>query len=49
MVTPISRFCVVPASQKGLILGFSAIQPPAIEAGVKTLAGVLNDLRGVRA
>ena len=45
VVTPISRFCVVPASQRGLILGFSAIPPAAIEAGVEALARLLEDIR----
>ncbi len=46
VITPISRFCIVPASQKGLILGFSAIPPATIEAGVKSVARVFQDLRG---
>lgn len=45
VVTPISRFAVAPVSQTGLILGFSSIPPPAIEAGVETLAQVLENLR----
>ena len=45
VVTPISRFCIVPASQKGLILGFSAIPPAAINTGVQALAKLLEDMR----
>ena len=48
VVTPISRFCVVPATQRGLILGFSAIPPPAIETGVEALAKLLEELRPSR-
>lgn len=44
VVTPISRFCIEPAAQTGLILGFSAIPPTAIDSGVETLARLLEDL-----
>ncbi len=44
VVSPISRFSIVPVSQSGLILGFSAIPPPAIEAGVEALAGLLAEV-----
>ena len=48
VVTPISRFCIVPAAQNGLILGFSAIPPAAIETGVRALSRLLGDMRRPR-
>ena len=45
VVSPISRFCIAPVVQRGLILGFSAVSPVAIEAGVEGLARVLETCR----
>lgn len=44
-VTPISRFTIVSASQKGLILGFSAVPPNAITSAVKKLGQLLRQMR----
>lgn len=41
---PLARFSIAPTERHGLVLGFSGVQPPAIRAGVETLAGVLEDL-----
>ncbi len=49
VVSPISRFSIVPVAQTGLILGFSAIPPPAIEAGAKALADLLRTMRAEQA
>ncbi len=43
-VSPISRFSIAPVGAKGLVLGFGGIKPPAIEAGIDVLAGVLEGL-----
>ena len=48
VATPISRFCIEPVAQKGLILGFSAIPPSAITSGVQALARLLEELRDPR-
>ncbi len=48
IIQPVSRFAITPVTQKGLIIGFSATPPRDIEAGVETLAEVLNDMRGKR-
>lgn len=44
VVTPIERFCINPSDVRGLVLGFSCIQPREIVAGVKTLAEVFKGL-----
>jgi GntR family transcriptional regulator/MocR family aminotransferase len=49
VVAPIERFAIAPVAQKGLVLGFSAIAPRAIEAGVGGLARLLHDMRADRA
>lgn len=41
-VAPVSRFCIAPIETKALALGFSAVRPREIVAGVETLAGVLR-------
>ena len=40
--SPIARFSLAPVPLRGLVLGFGGIRPPAIEAGVKVLAEVLE-------
>ena len=40
--SPIARFSIAPAKVKGLVLGFGGIAPPAIVAGVATLAQVIE-------
>lgn len=42
VVTPISRYCIAPTDQKGLVLGFSGIKPEEIVTGVNTLAEVMD-------
>lgn len=42
-ITPISRFCIVPVSQSGLVLGFSTTTPNEIRAGVTLLAKVMRE------
>lgn len=42
VVSSIGRFCIDPISEKGLVLGVSAIDPRSIRKGVETLAGVLE-------
>ena len=41
-VSPIGRFAIAPVGQRGLVLGFGAVRPEQIDAGVATLAGVLE-------
>ncbi|MHB1108940.1 MAG: MocR-like pyridoxine biosynthesis transcription factor PdxR [Devosia sp.] len=43
-VAPISRFCIEPHTEEGLVLGFSGIPVPRITTGVHVLAEVLEDL-----
>ena len=43
IVSPISRFTIVPAAQKGIILGFSAVPPRAIATGVEMLGKMLRE------
>lgn len=45
LVSPIARFAITPVKQKGLILGFSAVPPRVIMAGVQTLGALLADMR----
>lgn len=40
--SPLGRFAITPLSISGLVLGFGSSPPPAIEAGVKVLADVLD-------
>ncbi|HEX7749511.1 MAG TPA: PLP-dependent aminotransferase family protein [Bordetella sp.] len=44
-VSPLGRYCIEPIAERGLVLGFSAVRPPEIKAGVETLAQVLESLR----
>lgn len=48
VVSPIGRFCIEPVSEKGLVLGVSAIDPRAIARGVEALAEVLEEAVGSR-
>lgn len=41
-VSPISRFAIAPVDRRGLVLGFGGVRPEEIDAGVDTLAGVLE-------
>jgi GntR family transcriptional regulator/MocR family aminotransferase len=41
-VTPISRFCIEPVKQSGLVLGFSTTTPKEIVAGLKKLSKVVK-------
>ncbi len=41
-VTPISRFCVEPVEQSGLVLGFSTTTPKEILTGLRTLSMVIK-------
>ncbi len=43
-VSPIGRFAITPAAVHGLVLGFGSSRPTDIEAGVRTLADVLDGL-----
>ena len=43
-VAPISRFCLEPAAQDGLVLGFSGFTPAEIKAGVLDLRRAIDDL-----
>lgn len=43
-VAPIHRFCLEPVPLNGLVLGFSGIKPAEIEAGVGTLARLLEEM-----
>ena len=45
-VTPISRFCVAPIPDRALALGFAAVPPRDIAAGVETLAAALPAAAG---
>ena len=40
--SPIARFSLAPVPVRGLVLGFGAVRPAAIAAGVETLARVLE-------
>jgi len=40
--SPIARFSLAPVPLRGLVLGFGGIRPPAIQAGVRVLAEVLE-------
>jgi GntR family transcriptional regulator/MocR family aminotransferase len=42
VVSTIGRFCIDPVSEKGLVLGVSAVDPRSIRKGVEVLAGVLE-------
>jgi len=42
VVSTIGRFCIDPVTEKGLVLGVSAVDPRAIRKGVEVLAGVLE-------
>ena len=48
VVAPISRFAIAPPSQKGVVLGFSAVPPARIDRGAAELGAVLRDLRAGR-
>jgi GntR family transcriptional regulator/MocR family aminotransferase len=48
LVSPICRFSITPVTQKGLVLGFSAIPPRMITAGVQALAATLKDMQAER-
>jgi GntR family transcriptional regulator/MocR family aminotransferase len=41
-VSSIGRFALEPVGARGLVLGFGCVRPPDIEAGVDTLAAVLE-------
>lgn len=41
-VSPIGRFAITPVDLNGLVLGFGSVPPPAVAAGVKVLAEVLQ-------
>lgn len=43
-VSTIDRFALARVSARGLVLGFGGVRPPEIEAGVDTLADVLDRL-----
>ncbi len=44
-VSPIARFSIEPTPVNGLVLGFGGVAPPAIRAGVETLARVLDEMQ----
>ncbi|MSU90042.1 aminotransferase class I/II-fold pyridoxal phosphate-dependent enzyme [Rhodobacteraceae bacterium 2CG4] len=44
--TPLGRFALRPLPVRGVTLGFSAVPPPQIARGVRTLATVLDGLPG---
>jgi GntR family transcriptional regulator/MocR family aminotransferase len=43
-IAPISRFCLEPVAQDGLVLGFSGFTPAEIKAGVLDLRRSIDDL-----
>jgi GntR family transcriptional regulator / MocR family aminotransferase len=43
-VSPIARFSIEPTAVNGLVLGFGAIKPPEIKAGVQVLREVLDEM-----
>ncbi|MCA0417321.1 MAG: PLP-dependent aminotransferase family protein, partial [Proteobacteria bacterium] len=43
-VAPISRFCLEPVAQDGLVLGFSGFTPAEIKTGVLDLRRAIDDL-----
>lgn len=47
ILAPVSRFAIAP-TQKGLILGFSAVPPRVTEAAVEELAKMLRQMRASR-
>ena len=44
-VAPLSRFCLAPVPGRALALGFAAVPPRDIAAGVDALAAALRDPR----
>ncbi len=48
-VAPVARFCIAPIGLKALVLGFSAVAPRELVAGVETLAAVLEEAQDLSA
>ena len=44
IVSPIARFSITPTPARGLVLGFGAVKPPEIKAGVAALSRALANL-----
>ena len=44
-VVPLSRFCLEPVAERGLVLGFSGVRVEEIAKGVGVLADVFDDAR----
>lgn len=45
-VSPIARFSIEPAAERGLVLGFGGVPPAAIRTGVEALARAIDEVAG---